>query len=160
MQYSLLKQTLNKKTTKTKTKNEKPNPNVFHSAFSLNLLQASITGKLDYSILIPAHFVNAFYFHTSFWPSGSSLILFTVHLLQNFRKCWLFDATQLANKVKSWDFLTEHSESSQTIYGFVSIFKYAENKQVLIKILGKYPSVWISCNTLVRDSLVLIWDSQ
>lgn len=40
--------------------------NIFHSACSLNLLQDSITGKLC-SILILAHFVNAFYFHTPFF---------------------------------------------------------------------------------------------
>lgn len=152
MLYSLLKQTLKKKA------NKRPNANVFQSAFSLNSPQAIITGKLHCSILIPAHFVNIFYFHTSFWPSGSSLIrsLFFCFTIWG----WWFAATQLAKKVKSWDHLTEHSESSQTIYSFVSVFKYAESKLALIRILGKHPSVWISCNTPVRDSLVLIWDSQ
>lgn len=42
---------------------------------------------------------------------------------------------------------------------WVSLSMQTTNR-VLIRILGKHPSVRVSCNTLVRDSLVLIWDSQ
>lgn len=146
---SIIKSGNAKQSVKTDLKNplqiNKPNPSVFASAFLLILLQASITGKLDCSIPIPAHFVNAFYFLMCFWSLGSSLILFTVHLAHNFRKGWLFAATQLTNKVKSWTFLAEHSESSQDYIQLCECRKQTSTDSNP----GEKTPVWMSCNSLI-----------
>lgn len=71
-------------------------------------LQESWTAGFPFQLILSIHFT-----FSSFWPLASSLILFTVHLAHNFRKGWSFAATQLTNKVKSWTFLREYSESTQ-----------------------------------------------